>query len=183
MRLFLILLCITLGMPILACAQWKRDGAPVQDESWRKSNGDFGAMLVLLDSPAEFAEEWSSTPSEHVPTVKPLSKLIRGSTFGAVVLFTGCKPKGGLCDATVDFKILKPDGTTYGDDPGLDLWIGFPPPPKFNQQLSHANLGIRIEDKDPIGVYQIIATVHDRVAHRDIELSSSFEVTDAMAAK
>lgn len=82
----------------------------------------------------------------------------------------------GLCDADVDFTVLKPDGSEYASRKGAELWKGKPAPAKDVIQLSVANLGLVIEPHDPAGVYRVQATAHDRNGARDVSIEQVFTV-------
>jgi hypothetical protein len=153
--------------------RWTQDAQPVPDVSWRKSSGDFGAMMLLTDRYQDFVKEWEKPDT---PNLRPPSgPLHRGQSIVAVVLFAGCKAKNERCESTVDFRVLKPDGSTYAERSGLVLWDG-PPPAGRNLQLSRANLGIGIEPTDPLGEYRITAVVADRVADAKVTLDTRFSV-------
>jgi hypothetical protein len=162
-----------LGTPFLL-AQWKTDGAPVPDTSWRKSAGDFGAMLVLTDQPEEFFAAWETRSPGVSMSETAVAK--RGSPIVGVVLFTGCAPTGeGLCNSTVTYTVFKPDGTAYGQQQEGELWTGKQPPPKNEIQLSVGNMGIVLEPGDPLGKYIMRAEVRDHVSQKTIRLERHFE--------
>jgi hypothetical protein len=162
-----------LTSPILL-AQWKTDDTPVPDTSWRKSDGDFGVMLVLTDKPEEFFAAWE-TKSPGV-SMSETAVAKRGSPIVGVILFTGCAPTGeGLCNSTVTYTVFKPDGTVYGQQQEGELWTGKRPPPKNEIQLSVGNMGIVLEPGDPLGTYVMRAEVRDRVSQKTIRLERQFE--------
>lgn len=155
-------------------AQWNEGGAPVPDTPWRKSDGDFGAMLVLTDKPDEFFAAWETeTPGVSISETETVR---RGSPVMGVVVFTGCAPnEKGLCDATVVYTLLKPDGTAYDKPQESELWIGKQPPPRYQLQLSLGNLGVVIEPEDPLGRYRMRAEVRDRVSGKTLGLERYFD--------
>lgn len=172
-RLLAVASLMLLGSPLLL-AQWNTDGVPVPDSPWRKSDGDFGAMLVLTDKPDEFFAAWE-TKSPGVS----LSETVvakRGLPVLGVVLFTGCAPAGeGFCDATVTYTVYKPDGTVYGKPQEGELWTGKKPPQKNELQLSIGNMGMVLDPGDPLGTYVMRAEVHDRVSKKTLRLERQFE--------
>ena len=166
---------LSLSTPLMA--QWKEGGAPVPDTSWRKSEGNFAAMLVLTDKPEEFFAAWE-TNAPGV-SISETAVVKRGSPVMGVVVFTGCSPnEKGLCDATVVYTLLKPDGTVYGKPQEGELWIGKQPPPQHVLQLSLGNLGIVIEPEDPLGRYRMRAEVRDRVSGKTLHLERPFDAID-----
>jgi len=147
-------------------------------DTWRASTGDFAAMMVFTDEPQKFLEEWSKPP-EAVPQISSVESAHRGDTVVAFVFFSGCKANKGNCDCEVDFRLLRPDGSVYAEHSGVELWKRKPPPPGGNLQLSVANLGFRVEPLDPLGKYNLKASVHDRNAKLDLLLERKIEVLPA----
>src|SRR5688572_24674316 len=128
MRYFQILAALFLcSVPV--AAQWNQNGRPVPDTPSRKSKDGFGAALVLTDDPHTFVDEWQSTPPEHKPEIPMVDRAPRNRQVVAFVLFSGCRPRNGACDCSVDFTVLRPDQSTYAELHGLDLWHGSPPTP------------------------------------------------------
>lgn len=177
MRKILLVAGLALLWPAISPAQWKIDDSPVPDQTWRKSDGDFGVMLVLTDKPGEFFAAWEK-PTSGVSMSEALTAS-RGAPIMGVVLFTGCAVnKSGDCDATVTYTVLKPDGTIYGDAPEGELWIGKRPPARNELQLSIGNMGVRIEPGDPLGRYTMRAEVRDRIAGKTLRLERTFDVVE-----
>ena len=166
----LLFAALVVAMPL--SAQWKEDGKPIPDEPWRKSAGNFGAMLLLSDDPGDFVDQWRRP---ETPKIRTTETAERGKPIGAFVLFRGCKEVGGKCKCTVDFTTLRPDGTVYGKQEGIDMWSN-PAPPGENMQLGNASIGIDIEPDDPAGKYTMKAAVHDLNASVSVELVQSFTV-------
>ena len=50
------------------------------------------------------------------------------------------------------------------------------PPQKGQLQLGEQFMGVRIEPKDPLGVYTVRAKLHDRIADTKVELIQTFRV-------
>jgi hypothetical protein len=177
MRQILVIAALALIWPSMLLAQWRENDKSVPDTSWRKSEGDFGVMLIFTDKPDEFFSVWETrTPGVSVSSAELVK---RGSPILGVVVFTGCSPTPqGLCDATVTYTVFKPDGTVYGGPQEGELWVGKPPPTKDEIQLSMANMGVVIEPKDPLGRYMMRAEVRDRVANKTIRLEQHFDAVE-----
>lgn len=160
-----------------AQAQWydTQTRKPLPDTEWRKTSGALGAALLLTDKPDAFMKEWTETPESHMPLLKPVSVVKRGDVVAALVLFSGCGSKTSTCSAHVDFKVLKPDGSVYGDVPGNPAWSGASPKVGI-VVLSKAQLRVRIEPNDPLGTYQVLATMTDTNANTSIRLKQTFQV-------
>lgn len=163
---------------VTAHAQWREGGAAVPDTEWSKSDGDFGAMLLVTDDPEGFFERWNQPPSQdYMPRMATVSSATRDDTVVAVVIFTGCSANpNGDRESEVDFKVLFPDGSVYADLEGGELWTGKPAPTPPTIQVSIANLGLKIENDDPFGIYRMEAVVRDKVTSRQLKLSQELEV-------
>ena len=163
-------------------AQWRENGKIIEDTPFRKSAGKFGAMLLLTAKPDEFFEQWNKPPSpSYKPKIETLSEARRGDTVVAVVLFIGCaQDKSGNCDTEVDYRVLKPDGSLYGEQADAELWKR-QPPPEGSIQAGLGYLAFRIEPDDPLGQYTLEALVRDKVAKVKLVLKETLDVNAAVA--
>ena len=164
-----------------AHGQWRENGEVVPDQAWRKSDGDFGAMLLLTDEPAAFLERWSRPAAAgYRPNIKTVTDARRGDVVAAMILFMGCAPDAsGKCEASADFRVVRPDGSVYAEHPGAELWHEAPPG-KTALQLGVAHLAFEIERDDPIGVYKIYATVRDPIGKRSVALVEELAVAPSL---
>ena len=159
-------------------AQWKENGKLILDKPWVKSNGEFGAQLVLTGKPDELFAAWEKPGPTVVYSETATGK--RGAPIVAVIFFAGCSPNDrGTCEASVRFTASTPDGKPWGDPQDGELWVGKPPPPKGQMQLSVGNMGIVIDSGDPLGVYKVRAKVVDKVAKKTIVLERLFTAVEA----
>lgn len=175
---FLHFLAIAIAVfAINAEAQWydPNTGKPVSDNEWRKKSGDFGAMLVVTGNVKKFLDEWYGTKETHIPRLDPVSKIKRGDAVGALLFFSGCANEGGACNATVDFHVLSPEGSVYGEHKGTRMWEG-PAARKSLVLLSRGHLHVRIEPNDPYGTYIVIAKIYGLALSEALELKQQFEV-------
>jgi hypothetical protein len=118
---------------------WRENGKLVPDTPWRKSSGQFGAMLIVTDEPAEFFASWEK-PSRpgYEPRISPAKDARRGDTVVAVVPFAGCRAKSdGHCNAEVDYRVERPDGSMYAEQLRGELWKDEPPLPKDRPGLAN----------------------------------------------
>ena len=171
--LLLILMC-----PAISTAKWNdKEGNILEDTEWMKSSGDFGAQLVLIGDEKEFFERWG-TPSEDVH-LNTISKLQRGESLITSIIFAGCYVnKDGNCNVVTDINIIKPDGTSYGEANGLEVWVDKPAPPKSLLELGVDYMKIIIEPEDPLGVYSVQAKVTDNIKKSSFTLVQKFTVSD-----
>jgi len=171
-------ICAALVMLLFLCsgiasAQWKKDNALMPDTPDRKSVGEFGGNLLVVEDPRAFVEEWQKP---ETPKINPAKEAKRGDRLGAFVLFAGCKPDAqGNCNSEVDYAVYKPDGSLYAERKAQPLWKEKAPPPPIIQ-LSSAILVIRLEKDDPLGDYVVRAKVSDLNAQISFELETKFRL-------
>ncbi len=166
-------LAVGLTLAPAAGAQWFRDGVRTPDQPWSKSVGEFGAMLLLSDTPDEFLDNWV----ERTPGVRIRATRIarRGVPLAPFILFVGCtEGDRGRCDASFDLEVIRPDGSTHFRTPGLELWQGKPAPDAGTLGLSVGYAEMTVGDDDPLGRYLVRAEVRD--ANADIALTLEQEV-------
>ena len=145
-------------------------------ESMPHPENQLSAVLLLSDNPDEVLRSWAN-PRARAP-VRTADTIARGVPIVAFVFFTACKPdENGLCSASVDFTILRPDGSVYERFTDRDLWKRKPAPPDGMLRLSAEYVGAIIEADDPLGRYEVQVTVHDLNAGTTLELSRSFTAT------
>ena len=171
-------LVVALAAP--AAGQWRTDGEPMPEDSWRKLRDNFGAMLVLSDRPDEFLDNWvQRTPGVSIRTTRVGR---RGRPLAPFIFFTGCtENRLGVCDATFDLEVLRPDGTALFRTPGLELWRGKPTPAEGIIGLSVGYAGIDLTDADPLGRYLVRAEVRDANAGIAMTLEQTFQVFGAVS--
>ena len=160
--------------------QWFMNGVRVPDEPWRKSRDNFGALLILSDKSEEFLTAWTNaTPGVSVQTT---TTVRRGVPLVPFVLFIGCHPDAhGLCDASFDVEVIKPDGSEYFSTPGLELWRDKPAPPESVLGLSVGYVEINIEPDDPLGEYLVHISARDANAEIELELEQRFRVVGTVS--
>jgi hypothetical protein len=134
------------------------------------------AVLVLSDNAEDVISSWA-TQTVSVP-VRAVDTIARGVPIVALVFFTGCRPdENGLCNASADFTILRPDGSVYAEFADRDLWKRKPAPPDGTLRLSAEYVGAIIEPDDPLGRYEVQVSVHDLNAGTTLELRKAFTAT------
>ena len=173
-----LILSIVLGISSgLFYAAHERDRVQtIVGSSWSKQSGDFGAMLLLSNEPDQFIKAWQETTKEF--PLQMTDTVSRGIPIVAFILFRGCKAdERGLCNASVDFTVLRPDGTEYASFTDKDLWKNKPAMPNGAVQLSAEHMGVVIEPEDPLGRYEIHVLVRDLNAGVTLKLSKKFTAT------
>ncbi|MYD72598.1 MAG: hypothetical protein F4W89_17935 [Acidobacteria bacterium] len=164
-----------IAVPPAADAQWFRDGVRAPDQSWSKSEGNFGAMLLLSDEPDEFLDNWvQRTPGVRISTTRTAR---RGEPLAPFILFIGCQEDDlGGCRARFDLEVIKPDGTTLFRTPDLELWERKPTPADGTLGLAVGYAEIEVGDDDPLGRYLVRAVVREEVAGITLTLEQEIEL-------
>jgi hypothetical protein len=173
----ILLVCIAL-FAFDAYGQWidHATGTVLPDTKSRKSMRNTGASLVLTSNAASFIEEWKNTPESNAPRIPPLGLVKRGDSVWVLLFFTGCGTKGPPCEAMVDYTILKPDGSVYGQVPSNRVTTQTSAKSRIIY-LSQAYLQIRIEPQDPLGKYRVLARFSEPSENSTVELQNEFEVS------
>ncbi len=150
---------------------------PEPEPSWTQSKDGFSAMLLLSDEPEDVLRTWEDPDSAE--PVRMAETIVRGVPIVAFVFFAGCAADDdGLCNASVDFTILRPDGSEYDRFTDRDLWKLKPAPPDGMLRLSAEYVGVVIEPQDPLGEYEIRVSVHDLNTGTTLDLSRPFTAID-----
>ncbi len=151
---------------------------PEPEPNWTQSKDGFSAMLLLSDAPDDVLRTWEDPDSAE--PVRMAETIVRGVPIVAFVFFAGCvADEEGLCNASVDFTILRPDGSEYDRFTDRDLWKLKPAPPEGMLRLSAEYVGVVIEAQDPLGEYEIQVSVHDLVGGTTLDLSRPFTAIDS----
>lgn len=146
---------------------------PVPDAEHRRSVGPFCALLLISDDPKLF-ERWGQ-PSE-VFSYQGITRVRKGATFVAVVAFANPGvDASGNARLVADLALLRPDGSSYGGIEDVVAWQG-PPAPKDVLELTTKYLMARIEPGDPLGTYEVVATIRDEVSGRALTLKAPLRV-------
>jgi hypothetical protein len=177
-RAVTLLVCVLLLGTGPAQSQWRENGKVVPDTAWRKSIGEFGAMLLLTDKPEEFFEAWRRPASpDYLPVIDGVISTHRGGNIASVIVFRGCKPDAkGNCDTEVDYSLLRPDKSLYGEEKRAELWKGKAAPDPASLQPGVGVFGMRVEPDDPLGTYQFKAIIRDRNADVQLVLTQEFQI-------
>ena len=163
--------CLLCSSLVLGSREAHNSVIPMPDAS--KVKNGFSAILLLSDEPDEVLRSWASR--DAVVPVHTADTIARGVPIVAFVFFWGCQPDElGLCNASADFTILKPDGSVYDSFSDRDLWKGKPSPPDGTFRLAAEYVGVVIEPQDPLGRYEFRVSIHDLNAGTTLELMQGF---------
>ncbi len=149
-----------------------RNGNTLENTADRKSVGNFGAWLLLIDNEEKFYRKWKIPGTLNVKTVK---KIRRNSSITALIIFSGCAADpNGNCHVLVDFHITLPNGKSYGKMVNQPLWINRPNPKTGTLQIGESFIRARIEPHEPTGMYGIRASIKDKNSATTIDLETTF---------
>ena len=157
-------------------AQWTDgSGKPLADTEWRKTADGLGAMLLVTGDYNTFIKEWTGSGEGHTPSLNPVKELKRGGEATIVIFFSGCAKRGARCDLSADFKVIAPDGSTYGEFKDRMAFAD-----KIDKEgtviLSHAMTQLNIEPQDALGEYKVLATLRRPSTGTSIELRQALRV-------
>ncbi|HEY2627874.1 MAG TPA: hypothetical protein VGI57_02045 [Usitatibacter sp.] len=175
MRAFLAALVVMLASAA-SWAQWTDPaGKVLPDTAWRRTVDGMGAMLVLVPNYNDFIKQWTGADEKDSPQLNPVSELKRGGEATILIFFSGCAKAGERCVLTADIKMLKPDGSVYGEFKDREAFDGTID--KVGTViLSHAMIQMRAEPTDPLGDYKVIATLRRPSTHTSIQLEQPLRV-------
>lgn len=179
MKIFAWLLLLTLSST--ASAGWiNKQGDRLPDSEDRKAIGDFGAQLVFVTDEQALFKTWA-TPSETVD-LKTVESVTINQPISAFVIFSGCKPSAkGLCNVSMRFRVIQPDGEVYSETPAMEVWQNKPAPHARALELSVQYLKIVVEPHEQRGRYTIQVQVRDDNTGSVVSLQKAFRATDAQS--
>ncbi len=101
-----------LVLPMFTQAAWLNgQGKPIPDAPDRRSNGDFGAHLVLTPSESEFRSTWND--SKSTPHLQSIQQIKPGQSLSGMFVFAGCQAgPEKVCNVEVVYSLTGPDGKT-----------------------------------------------------------------------
>ena len=169
--------CMLVMLSNHAFAQWysRETGQISPDTDDLKSADGFGGWLQLTDQVDRFLHDWNTMSTEQTPYVHTIDTTHRGGEVSALLFYVGCGGGTKVCKAKVDYKILRPDGSVYAEQREIALSDSRVAPAHI-VRLSPAIITVRIEKSDPLGVYQILATITEPESGQVMNLKQTFSV-------
>ncbi|MEJ2379905.1 MAG: hypothetical protein P8076_01805 [Gammaproteobacteria bacterium] len=145
---------------------------PSHIDTSQGASGHLRAKLLLVDNEAAFNRDWATG---RLQQIKSVHRVARNKRLTALIVFSGCTPnRKGKCNARVDYKVLRPDGSVYAQVLGNELWSNRKPPAPGRVQVGVSVARIRIENKDPLGQYTVRARVWDLNSDNKLVLQTHF---------
>ncbi len=175
--IFLTIIALLCGR---ANAEWMdKQGAKLPDAEDRKAVGDFGAQMIFTTDEQALFKKWA-TPSETVD-LNTVERVTINQPISAFIIFGGCRPTAkGLCDVSMRFRVLQPDGKVYSETPTMEVWHDKPAPRARMLELSVEYLKIVVEPHEQRGRYTIQAQVRDDNTGAVLSLQKSFNAVDQL---
>jgi hypothetical protein len=172
LTLSLISLLVVTSLRAQAPDVWRRDGKPMADTDNMKSKDGFGAQLFLTEN-ARFFDDWNKP---ETPKLNPTQVARRNVPIFVAIIFAD-PAVDAAAQAKVSCRVVvrKPDGKIYAEENPVGLSGKYLVPP-HNLQLAQQHVGIRIEPKDPAGIYAVEATVRDDIRNVELHLKTTFKV-------
>jgi hypothetical protein len=172
MRRLLLLLALIAATPAAAQDGWQNGGDGPPAPGSQAAQDGFGVMALTTDDSERFFREWNGpTP----PTLPTTDRVTRGHPIRLMLIFCGCGAGAdGNCNATADFVTLRPDGSTFEEAAGAEVWRG-PATIGTNLYLSPSSWIAQIPPDAPTGNWILRARVTDHV--RGITLQVERRVT------
>jgi hypothetical protein len=146
---------------------WKGTASEGPDTA---SSGDFAVLQTATTEPDKLMADWLKVEEGTDRTVgfhlHSKTLTICNKPIATFIIFRGCHPDtSGSCNVTADFKAISPDGKTYAEAKSIQVWVGRPPPPNLNLELSRSGFVLVFEPKDALGDYLVRASITDHVAN------------------
>jgi len=169
-----LIIFLAMSLPLVAQSAWTDStGKQIPDTESMRSVGSFGAQVVLTPDERQFRQTWNST--KGTPKLISTDVVRLGSSVSAVILFHGCAPsEKGTCDVVSEFILENPDGVATPAGGGA-VW-SFAPMQSGVIQLGQASVTIEFDKTDPVGNYNVIANVKDKVSGRALTVIGKLKV-------
>jgi hypothetical protein len=134
-------------------------------------NGLNAQIVLAPDDGLSTRKNWNGAVNEQVTTVS------QGSKLSILIAFSDCTQNAkGACDVAVEFFVVSPDGIKKPGGNGV-VWSTAPVSIKGVSFLGQSTLTAGFDNSDPIGDYNVLANVTDKVAGKVLHLSQTFKVT------
>ncbi len=174
MRTAAYLLLVAALPPSVSMAGWiDKAKEKLPDTEFRKSDGSFGAWLMLVADDRKLYTDWAK-PGASV-NVNEVDTVRVNEPVSAFVVFSGCQPDLiGNCSVKMRYRVLSPNGTVHTETPSMEVWLHRSAPPARTWELGVDYLKMAIEPHEQLGNYQIQVQVRDENSGRVLSLQKSF---------
>jgi len=136
------------------------------------SKDGFRAMLFFTED-LDFQKKFHEGGNINLKATSVVRKNI---PFLVTISFAGPGVTGnGYAKVVIDLKITRPDGITYFEAKDVPGWDGIYKYSQRSMQLADAVIKMTIEPSDPLGKYNVNATVRDTVRGVSLVLEKEFD--------
>lgn len=135
-----------------------QQAAPERDNV-EAAAGDLKIIHLWTADPATFMEAWAGpTP----PTLPTATRIERNQRLTQAILYVNGTPDdAGECHLAAKVTITASDGSAYGDPISFDALKGPATLARNVIGLTHAGIGLTIEDGEQLGRYRVELAVTD----------------------
>lgn len=152
------------------------DGEPYPETEFRKTDGKFGAELVITHKEEEALKNWNTeSKGVHFPTTDIFHK---GKIITAFVVFKGCQKIESKCQLSQKHMIIQPDGKVYSDIPESELWFNRQSPLEDSLGLGRDYVRLIVEPHEQLGNYNFEVSVKDYQSGKTLKLSKTITVVE-----
>ncbi len=152
------------------------DGKPYSETEYRKTDGHFGAELVITHKEEEALKNWSiESKGVYFPTTDTFYK---GKIITALVVFKGCQKIDNKCQLSQKHRIIQPDGKVYADIPESELWFNRQSPLDGSIGLGVDYVRLIVEPHEQLGNYTFEVSVKDYQTNKILKLSKTIMVVE-----
>ena len=153
------------------------DGKPYPETEFRKTDGDFGAELIITHKEEESLKNWNTeSKGVHFPTTEVFHK---GKVITALIVFIGCKKlENNNCQLSQTHKIFQPDGKVYADIPESELWFNRQSPSDGTLGLAVDYVRLIVEPHEQLGEYTFEVIVKDYQSNKSLSLTKTITVVE-----
>lgn len=170
----LVLLC-ALCAPLIASQVWadtSPTSAPVATLN-KTSLSNINAHIVLAPGDGQnLRKTWSG-----LANAQTTNSVSQGAALSVLIAFSNCAINAkGVCDVVAEFFVVSPDGIKKPGGSGA-VWSDAPFSIPGVSLLGQASLTAGFDKTDPIGDYNVLVNVTDKVSGKVLHLSQTFKVT------
>lgn len=142
---------------------------------WKETGRGLRAAIVVTDKPDEFFQAFQKSGTK-IPVGSCVAAR-KGLPVVTAVMISHCSvDHAGHCNLEADFSLKNSGGENYAESGTVDLWVDRAAPPERAMVLGTGYMGIIFEPHDPLGPYQAIVAVRDRVTGEVLEFSHTLKL-------
>ena len=169
------LLCLPFSLP-LASDLRKVDLDEIPHSSWNKGKDEFRVLLFLTDD-TDVVRKWDEHEAQ---TISSVEKVSIGTPVFAAIFFKDCIKKRKRCNITVSYSVVDERGESTLRKPPLEVWQR-KAPREGQIELGMSSVAVGFLEDGGAGIFEVTATIRDRVSDTKYLLTREIEVLDHAA--